>query len=351
MPANDPIGASRWERQPVRARYSLRVVEVLGSEGVSAPEVLEGTGLEERDLVGDATITQHQQRTIYSNAASLTQQRNLGRVLSERQAIGDHGVYGYAVQSSVNLAQALRILIEYQRVVGPLLTMYVEDDSEVARVGFREEFRLGRASRVAREEAVALALNHVILIAEPRPVPIGIYFDLEPGDDCWTSSLFGCPVHYGSEVTEIRLASADLGRELRFSDRETAVVCEERCKKVMRRLGSATDIVEDLRAILLGAPGRMPRIQHAARKLGMSDRTLKRRLREAGTTFKGVREELLQSLALDYLQESSLTIDEIALLLGYTETPNFHRAFKRWTGTTPQAYRVRASDASEAAAK
>ncbi len=112
------------------------------------------------------------------------------------------------------------------------------------------------------------------------------------------------------------------------------------------RLGSATDVVDDLRAVMLGEPGRMPKIQAAAKRLGMSDRTLKRRLQDAGTSFKAVREELLRSLALDYLQESNLTIEEIALLLGYTETPNFFRAFKRWTGSTPATIRAQGADGS-----
>ncbi len=182
MPVSDSLETDRWERQLVPARYSLRVVRSLELEGVPANEVLAETDLRVDDLAGDATITHEQQRSIYANAASLTKRPSLGLALSERQPVGDRGVYGYAIQSSADLAQALRILVEYQEIVGPLLSMRVSEDEEVATIAFDESFPLEGASRVAREEAVAILLNHVVLLAVPRPTPIEIRFDLEPGD-------------------------------------------------------------------------------------------------------------------------------------------------------------------------
>ena len=69
------------------------------------------------------------------------------------------------------------------------------------------------------------------------------------------------------------------------------------------------------------------------------NRILRRRLQEASTSFQAVVEDVRKGLALDYLQQSNLSIDEIASLLGYGETPNFYRAFKRWTGKAPGAFR------------
>ena len=80
-------------------------------------------------------------------------------------------------------------------------------------------------------------------------------------------------------------------------------------------------------------------MEELARELAMSTRTLQRKLREEQTTYQELLETLQQEVAVNYLQESNLTISEIAYLLGYSEPGVFTRAFKRWTGHSPTAYR------------
>ena len=73
----------------------------------------------------------------------------------------------------------------------------------------------------------------------------------------------------------------------------------------------------------------------------MSPRTLKRRLAEHGTTFSALRDDVRQQRAMLLLDNRGLTISDIAARLGYSELPNFTRAFRKWMGVTPQAYRER----------
>ena len=103
----------------------------------------------------------------------------------------------------------------------------------------------------------------------------------------------------------------------------------------MERLGASGGIADALRRVLVSRPGRIPDLEEAAKELGMSGRTLRRRLQQESTRFQVVREDVQKALALDYLQRSNLSVDEIASLLGYSETPNFYRAFNRWTGRAP----------------
>ena len=78
-----------------------------------------------------------------------------------------------------------------------------------------------------------------------------------------------------------------------------------------------------------------------ARRLGMSECTLQRRLRSEGTSFAGLLDELRLDLARQYLGDNRLAIYEVAYLLGYSEPSAFNRAFRRWTGQTPREYRQR----------
>ena len=77
-----------------------------------------------------------------------------------------------------------------------------------------------------------------------------------------------------------------------------------------------------------------------ATTLHMSRRTMTRRLEEEGTTYKDLLDGVRKQLAVGYLTETSMGVGEVAFLLGFSQGPAFHRAFKRWTGETPMEYRA-----------
>jgi len=85
----------------------------------------------------------------------------------------------------------------------------------------------------------------------------------------------------------------------------------------------------------------LPAVGELARELHMSERTLKRKLAEHGTTYSAIRDDLRRQRALLLLDNRELSIGEIAGRLGYSELPNFTRAFRKWTGMTPASYRSR----------
>ncbi|MAG31924.1 MAG: hypothetical protein CL908_13635 [Deltaproteobacteria bacterium] len=123
-----------------------------------------------------------------------------------------------------------------------------------------------------------------------------------------------------------------------MSNAEMARICEERCRAILERLGSGGSTVDRVRShIMEGSRGFQ--LESVAREMAMSPRTLRRRLREEGTTFREVVGDLRKGLALDYLESSDLSLEEIAALLGYEDAANFNRAFRRWLGEAPGRYR------------
>jgi AraC-like DNA-binding protein len=82
-----------------------------------------------------------------------------------------------------------------------------------------------------------------------------------------------------------------------------------------------------------------PEIEHVARDLAMSSRTLQRRLSSAGLSYQELLDAVRRETAERHIAEARLSVSEIAYLVGYSEPAAFHRAFKRWTGVTPQAFR------------
>jgi AraC-like DNA-binding protein len=86
-------------------------------------------------------------------------------------------------------------------------------------------------------------------------------------------------------------------------------------------------------------PDQEPSVAAVAARLRMSPRTLQRRLQSEGTSFAGLLSELRRDLALRYLRDDRVAIGEVGFLLGFQDVTAFHRAFKRWTGSTPATYR------------
>jgi AraC-like DNA-binding protein len=115
-------------------------------------------------------------------------------------------------------------------------------------------------------------------------------------------------------------------------------------EEIAARLPKPNDVVSDLRRILLTrlAQGDSS-IEALARSMATSVRSLQRRLASIGTSYQAVLDSIRREAAGEYLADRALSISEVGYLLGYSEPAAFHRAFKRWHGSTPQEFPARAS--------
>jgi AraC-like DNA-binding protein len=102
-----------------------------------------------------------------------------------------------------------------------------------------------------------------------------------------------------------------------------------------QRLSFVSKVRRDLRA----ARGGLPSLEQTAERRGMSGRTLKRKLALQGTSYRALVEELLRERAVELVQGGTHPVEAIAEMLGYADKASFHRAFRRWFGTSPVAYR------------
>ena len=114
----------------------------------------------------------------------------------------------------------------------------------------------------------------------------------------------------------------------------------QQAKALLEKLPNSTQIDHRLQqAILTGLQRNMYQIEHIAQQLNLSVRQLQRHLQQQGTTYQQRIQEVRCLLAEQYLKDPHLSLQEIALLLGYSEQSAFQRAFKQWTQHTPQQWR------------
>ncbi len=153
---------------------------------------------------------------------------------------------------------------------------------------------------------------------------------------------FGCRVRFKAGRNALVFRDADLDRPFVTHNAELlAVVGSQLDNELQARLSSA-GVGDQVKQILRRSlAGRRPALQHVARELRLSVRTLQRRLTDAGLSFQQVVEETRRELACHYLRHSVVELHETAYLLGYGDANSFFRAFHAWEGTSPGEWRLR----------
>jgi AraC-like DNA-binding protein len=139
------------------------------------------------------------------------------------------------------------------------------------------------------------------------------------------------------------LRARDVGRRVIAPDVTLAGYLDQLAEQVLRSLGErrGTSVEATARAVWARLSSGKPNLRQTAIAMGISGRTLQRRLSEDGTSFELVLDDLRRDQSISLLHDRSLAVDEVAFLLGYSEPSTFYRAFRRWHGVTPGKYRAK----------
>ena len=157
------------------------------------------------------------------------------------------------------------------------------------------------------------------------------------------ADIFGPSIEYGATVNRLCFDSEQVSQPLTSANQELARINDQAVAAYLARFDRDSIAMQVRSKIIEYLPGGVPRQGNIAEVLQMSLRSLQRRLKEEETSFKDLLEDTRKALAVKYLRESHRSIGEIAYLLGFSESGNFNRAFKRWTGKTPGEFRTKPS--------
>ena len=154
--------------------------------------------------------------------------------------------------------------------------------------------------------------------------------------------FFDCPIRFGAARDRLVLKASDLDRPFPGHNAELLDVLMPALTDALGRLSPKSTFADQVKAVLKrGLASGRPDIAHVARDLGVSERTLQRRITEEGTTFRTLVTEARQELGQHLLADPSADVAEVACLLGFQDTTSFYRAFRSWEGTTPNRWRER----------
>jgi AraC-like DNA-binding protein len=169
--------------------------------------------------------------------------------------------------------------------------------------------------------------------------PLEVRSPILPGKANDFTEFFGVSVRRG-DVPQVRFSSADASRPFLTANESMWTFFEKELNKRLADLTESATMRDKVHAVLLELlPAGVASMDAVAKKLGVSSRTLHRRLKEEHLTFQKVLDDTREALAMHYLKSSPISGAEISFLLGYEDPNSFFRAFSGWTGTTPESAR------------
>lgn len=247
-------------------------------------------------------------------------------------------VVSYAAAACATLRGALETTIRYFRLLAEARTFSLETEGGEARLSTRLALPEGRHAT-----ELVLALNHALarrLTAGPWALREVWLTHAAPARTAEHARFFEAPLRFDAPVDALVFDAALLDLPLRTADPTLAAILR----------GVADDLLEELAtdgSAALEVRRRLPElirsgdagVEATARAMATSARTLQRRLRDEGTNHRALLDEVRHQLAVRYLARPELSAAEVGFLLGFADPASFHRAFKRWTGTTPAEHR------------
>lgn len=320
------------------------LIDILAEEGIAPAAALAGTGIEPEQAHSPATrISARQLLTVCGNALRLSQDPGIAFKAGKRIHIAHFGMYGYALLSSPTPRDAIEFALRYRPLAAPLIGLSFHDDGDAPAWEFEDSLGLGMHGALFRfvlefQLGTQLSLHGDILGQPVTPLEVRIAYPA-PAHAAVYEALLGCPVRFGQPRNELRLSRDWLQQKLAYANPITAALVRETCDRLLAELKMSAGIAGKVFGMLMAQPGRFPDIDTIAAGLGMTSRTLRRKLQAQDTSYQALLTDVRKQLAIDYLRKTRMSTEDIAASLGFSDAANFRHAFKKWTGQTPSDFR------------
>lgn len=338
-------------RNTVSAGYARSLVDYAAGRGADRGQLLAAAGLAAADLADfDARVPHDAYAALMRAAKAATGDAALALHWSEDVALHEVSVVGLLGYASRDMGAAFLQLQRYARLV-----VEVDLQSDAAS-RFEHVQAYGglwivdrRADPGALPEHSETAFARMVCGTRrfgQTPFALEVHVThADPGYGAEFERVVGAPVRFGRDWNAMRIDPTWVTRPMQAEPPYVFGILARHADALLTRLKEADTLRGQVESLLLpllhtGDIG----VEAAAGRLAMSRQTLYRRLRAEGATFAQVLDDLRRRMALDYLAARRVSVNETAYLVGFSDPAAFSRAFKRWTGASPRAYLLAASE-------
>lgn len=321
------------------AAHALQLVTLVKRWNIDAATLLDGLGLTQAQLEEPhARISVAQLINASERARSLTAEPGIGFYLGLQRRISNYGYLGFAAMSASTLREGLELAVRFNATVSTALSLSLDVQGNTTSLTFHEHADLGSAHDIAAF-SLLVGMRQLVATMTGRPAS-------------WSACdiPFAEPAYFGrfshllpnarfdQPRMRVTFETRSLDVALLAPDRAALRLAVEACERDLAALGFEHQLAERVRRAAIDRD-RFRTITEVAKQLGMSTRTLKRKLATQQLTFSELIDNERLTRAVDLLRAPDRTLDEIADKLGYSSVANLTRAFRRWTHLTPTQYR------------
>lgn len=322
---------------------ALVISRTLDGYGVNSREILIQAGIDPAKLLdSNARFAFPAITRLWELATEVTGDACFGIKVIDYWHPSNLHALGFAWLASATLKEAIQRAERYVRIVNSAATMTLTETSEGYEICPATVLNNSKVQPAisAIDAGMALTLHLCRMSTHKDLMPLRM--DIKrPKPDCLENYFkhFGPNVRFNSERNMLLLDKHTIEKRLPTANIDLALSCDKIAKDYLAKMDKS-DIVMQVKSKLTDhLPSGNTTEQEIADVLNLSLRTLQRKLEEKGYSYKTLLEETRKELAMQYIHNSNLSISEITYTLGFSEPSNFSRAFKRWTGKSPQSYR------------
>jgi AraC-like DNA-binding protein len=318
--------------QTIDAIWVKRTAERLNAQGLPAEELLNKAGIK-RYLLNQkaARIPYHQHATLLDLAARATENGCFGLDLAAKEGDPlDNGLLAYTALSSETFREALKVVERYFHVLNEAIDVKVEFSPREVTIDYQLSDARLTTPRQAIEFGAANLVRSLRFLTNSRLRPGEVKFRHSRNHEIAKfERFFGCPVHFGTRHNSLSFSRHQLALPIATADKRLHGLLTGYCEEILvSREDSSPDLRHRVERIIARLLCRgEAETEAVAHELGMSVRTLARRLGDLGVTFAQILDELRHDLALRYLRDPNLSLSQIAFLLGYEPRRVLRRQF------------------------
>ncbi len=328
------------------ATFVLPIAQALRLRGVDAMALVEQAGVDPASIVNpDRRVAPERMQRLFRACVEATGDEAFGLVAAEQIQPQVLSGLGLAWLASDTLLDGLQRLVRFARIMSSGVELALEDDGALVHLVIGPRVEDERFTWAVRDFAVGLVVRMCRLTLGEFIAPLRVEMERpRPAEPERWEYLLSCRVAFDRPEARVTFLRADIVERLATGDPELARINDEQAQAYLDSIGDSGITRQVADRIVATLPDGAPSQQQIAASLNLSNRTLQRRLRDEGTSFLDLLQDTRLQLAHKYLRQRKRSVVETAYMLGFSEPSTFSRAFKRWTGMAPAAYRERAGE-------
>ncbi|KZX62180.1 AraC family transcriptional regulator [Alcanivorax sp. HI0033] len=330
-----------YQRRTININRVVKLLQGAARSGASIPDLLDQCDIP-RQLLDDPNGSIERDTFIKMMLLIMqqTQDEFLGFGQGRKSKPGTFSMMAHAVINCPTLGAAVERGIRFYDLFELSMYSRITREGDIARLVVRADPRLD-FREVIIETSLFVWLRFMSWLVgkaiEPKLVKLD-YTDVRNDEE--HRFLFDCPIEYSADESSVTFRADFLDLPLVQNELSLSKFLKDSLTQLFNGNIHNVGLPAQIRAIISNEYGNsFPDFTEICGKLNMTPQTLRRRLKEANTSYQEIKDSIRKDASVYYLSKPDLSIDEIALLMGFSEASSFHRAFKKWTGKTPSSFR------------